>query len=190
MSRESRGLFVTNLFLVGLASFFVVSLALEVLRSRSLPAAPTLHPGPVLDARLNDPPAARAEGLETFHVVVAKNLFTASRSEGAVATARAAVPLPPKPVLHGIILDGPWSLAYLEDPRTRRVIGYRVGDAVAGGRLFKIGDDAVSIRRPDGQVEVLLKDSTKPPPVPERLTAPPEQSGPAAAAGLPAGIRR
>jgi hypothetical protein len=65
-------------------------------------------------------------------------------------------------VLHGIILDGEKSRAYLEDPSTKRVLAYKVGDSVAGGELKAIGADRVSIERRDGQMYVMLKDPAKP----------------------------
>ncbi|MGH7536500.1 MAG: hypothetical protein ACREMG_13105, partial [Gemmatimonadales bacterium] len=73
-------------------------------------------------------------------------------------------PPPPKPVLLGIVVDGGESRAYLEDATTKRVFGYQVGDTVAGGRLEKITQDRVLISRPDGMVDVLLHDPTKPRP--------------------------
>ena len=43
-------------------------------------------------------------------------------------------------------------------------MSYRVGDAVAGGQLKTIGSDRVAIDRRDGQINVMLKDPTKPAP--------------------------
>ena len=68
----------------------------------------------------------------------------------------------PKPLLHGVMMDGLKSRAYLEDPPVRRAFGYAVGDAVNGGRVQSISEDRVVIARPDGLVEVLLQDPAKP----------------------------
>ena len=104
---------------------------------------------------------------------MAKYLFSPSRTEGAPRSAqKPAVPLPPKPILLGVVVDGPSSRAYLEDPSTKRVFGYQVGDSVAGGKLEKIADDRIQISRSDGVMDVLLSDPTKPrppAPVPGRL---------------------
>jgi hypothetical protein len=67
-----------------------------------------------------------------------------------------------KSVLHGVVIDGERSRAYLDDPVAKRVFGYAVGDTVVGGRLERILDDRVVIRGPAGVIEVLLQDPTKP----------------------------
>jgi hypothetical protein len=85
-----------------------------------------------------------------------------------------------KSILHGVVIDGEQSRAYLDDPVAKRVFGYAVGDAVAGGRLEKILDDRVMIRRPEGVVEVLLQDPTKPQadePAPVAAPTRPRRSG-------------
>jgi hypothetical protein len=53
-------------------------------------------------------------------------------------------------------------VAYLEDPITKRVAGYRIGDSVAGGKLTQIAADFVVLNRPDGDVNVRLRDPFKP----------------------------
>jgi hypothetical protein len=103
-------------------------------------------------------------------VIAARNLFSASRGEVAVIAPALAGP---KPVLHGVVVDGDRSRAYLDDPVAKRVFGYAVGDPVAGGRLEQIQDDRVKIRQPDGVMEILLKDPAKPqvePPTPAAPT--------------------
>jgi hypothetical protein len=69
-----------------------------------------------------------------------------------------------RPFLHGVVLDGSNSRAYLEEPDAQRVLGYALGDAVAGGKLVRILDDRVVIRRPDGLQEIMLRDPAKPRP--------------------------
>jgi hypothetical protein len=170
LGRGSRLAFFANLLMVGLASFFVVSLLLEVSRPPGLPpmtASQQKARAGLLDELPS--PATVIEQLETWNVIVAKNLFNESRKErAAMAAVRATVAPLPKPILHGVVVDGPWSLAYLEDPTSKRVVGYRVGDTVAGGRLVQITREGVGIQRADGQVDVLLKDPSKPAPSPER----------------------
>ena len=101
--------------------------------------------------------------------------FSASRSETAAGPVAAAGP---KPVLHGVVLDGPKSRAYLEDPLVKRTFGYAVGDTLGGGRVESIAADRVVIGRGDGSVEVLLRDPSKPRPTPP---------APGPAGGAPAG---
>ena len=71
-----------------------------------------------------------------------------------------------KPILHGVVIQGGTSRAFLEDPTAKRVSGYSVGDAIGGGKIQKIADDRVLIARPEGMVEVLLQDPSKPRPAP------------------------
>src|SRR4029450_9465459 len=78
-----------------------------------------------------------------------------------------------KPLLHGVVMDGQRSRAYLEDPNVKRIYGYAVGDAVAGGRVQSINGDRVIIARPDGRMEVLLQDPDKPKPEPTTPAGPP-----------------
>ena len=96
-----------------------------------------------------------------YGVVASRNLFSPSRSEAPTSPVVAAGP---KPLLHGVVMDGLKSRAYLEDPAAKRTFGYAVGDTVAGGRVQSISDDRVVIARPDGLVEVLLQDPAKPKP--------------------------
>ena len=68
----------------------------------------------------------------------------------------------PRPVLHGVVTDGDKSRAYIEDTPGGRVLSYGAGDTVGGGRLERIADDRVTIRRPEGAMEIMLRDSSKP----------------------------
>jgi hypothetical protein len=144
----------------------IVSLAFAVGTVRTLLAK---HPMPVAAAgRLAPAPQSVAtavgadSGPEAYGVIAAQNLFNPARSETATAAAVAVV----KPILHGIVIEGPKSRALLEDPTVKRVGGYSVGDSVSGGTIQKIADDRVVIARPEGMVEVLLRDPSKPRPAP------------------------
>jgi hypothetical protein len=187
MARLSKRLWLVNLVLVAVAVVFVVSLARDMTRSRPLPPSPPPRraqgPAPTDEA----PPSALAEEkLAAFNVIVAKHLFNPSRSEGGTAPAAPAAPPPPKPTLLGVVVDGPKSRAYLEDATTKRVFGYKIGDTVSGGRLDQITDDKVVIVRPDGAVDVLLRDPSKPKP-PEAPGQPgtPQPGIPGAQVGRP-----
>jgi hypothetical protein len=80
-----------------------------------------------------------------------------------------------------VVLDGPHSRAYIEDPATRRVSGYALGDPIGGGKLVRILEDRVVIGRPEGLVEIMLKDPAKP--RPESPAAPAIPAIPPAPAG-------
>lgn len=123
------------------------------------------------------PENSAQDRLTAYNVIVAKYLFSPSRTEGAPEVAKPVVPLPPKPILLGVVVDGPASRAYLEDPSTKRVFGYQVGDSVAGGKLDKIADDRIQITRSDGVMDVLLRDPAKPRPPAPVQAAPPGAPG-------------
>jgi hypothetical protein len=180
----SRRFLVLNVLLGALACLFAVGLI------RGLGTVRALPPVPAPRASQSAPEAGGAAAgqpvpIGTYQTIATKNLFSPARSEVTVATVAAAGP---KPILHGVMLDGPKSRAYLEEPPARRVFGYAVGDTIAGGRLDSIGPDRVVITRPEGPVEVLLHDPSKPKPVAPAATSPAGQRTPPepAAAGPPA----
>jgi hypothetical protein len=154
--------------LVGLLGcLFAVELTRELLIARPLPTPPAPH-----IARVAPPSAPASVGpatAGTYGVIATKNLFSPSRSEAPVGS----VGMAPKPLLHGVVMDGPQSRAYLEDPVAKRTFGYAVGDSVGGGRLHSIGRDRVVVARPEGLVEVLLQDPSKPRSPPTAATAVP-----------------
>jgi hypothetical protein len=156
----SRRLLIVNV-LLGIVS---VALATGIVRTlvvkRSLPvpaAARAASATPAAAASANADP-----GLSSYAVIASRNLFNPARSE-TMATAAAPVS---KPILHGVVLDGAKSRAFLEDPAGKRVAGYSVGDTIIGGRIERISDDRVVIARPEGLLEVLLQDPSKPRPAP------------------------
>ena len=175
-----RRLIVLNVVL-GLASLaFTVGSVRALLVKRPIPPPPTVRtvaPAP-------PPPAAAPapENPEGDAIIAAQNLFNPARSEK--ATVAVAVV---KPILHGIVIEGTKSRAFLEDPTMKRVGGYSVGDTVSGGTLQKIAYDRVVIARPEGLVEVMLQDPSKPKPPPVAAAAPPVTAVPRAAppAGIP-----
>jgi hypothetical protein len=140
-------------------------------------------------ARVDGEPAASPAQpapapLAAFAPVADKNLFSPNRTEvapeppkpppppGAAPPAASA----PKPRLYGIVLGArEGGRAYLEDPRTRKVFGYTTGDSVADSRVEKIETDRVVMRRGSEVFEVMLRDPSKPRPVPP--PAPPPAAG-------------
>jgi hypothetical protein len=188
----SKKLLAFNVVVAGLAVLLAAWLVRDLTASRPLPAPPAPRKAAGA-AAAEDAPSENAaqERLTAYNVIVAKYLFNPSRTEGAAeVAAKPAVPLPPKPILLGVVVDGPSSRAYLEDPSTKRVFGYQVGDSVAGGKLEKITDDRIQISRSDGLMEVTLRDPTKPrPPAPVAAPTPPGAPGapPAARADAPPG---
>ena len=163
-----RRLLVLNAVLAILCVVFAVGIVRTLLVKHPVPG-----PAPAAQrAAAASQPTATTEagnpGLDAFAVIVAQNLFNPGRSETAVAAAVSVA----KPILHGVVIHGAQSRAYLEDPTAKRVAGYSVGDTIGGGKIQKIADDRVVIARPEGLIEVLLQDPSKPRPAPTATAVP------------------
>ena len=158
-----RRLLFINVVLAGISVVCIalivkqLSTARPVTAPRGRPAAgSSAEPAPAADSRL--PPQA-------YNVIASRNLFSPTRSESAGPSVAGSSPvLVAKPALHGVVLREGSPIAYLEDPLTKRITGYRVGDPIAGGTVQTISADAVVIARPDGMVDVRLRDPSKPRP--------------------------
>lgn len=166
----SKRLLTLNLFLAAVLVLSAVKLG-HVL-SAPHPVPPPSAPPPLQAsvAPRNEPVSSRP-ALAAYGVVATRNLFNPNRTEAVAAPG----PLPPaaRPVLHGVVINGQTRLAYLEDPTTKHVFGYKTGDTVGGGQIERIEDDRVVIKRPEGLLEVMLKDPSKPrPPAPQPGTRP------------------
>src|SRR6266566_858496 len=160
-----RRLLLINVVLAAVSVLCIVLIVKQLLTARP-PAAPRGRPAvgssaataPAGDPRL--PPQA-------YNVIASRNLFSPTRSETAgPAIAGGAPVMVAKPALHGVVLREGSPIAYLEDPLTKRIAGYRLGDPIAGGTVQTISADAVVIARPDGMVDVRLRDPSKPRPAP------------------------
>jgi hypothetical protein len=162
-----------NTLVTALGCLFTVGLIRELGTGRPLPPVPALRASQSAP-EAGGQPAGQPAPITTYQTIATKNLFNPGRSEVTVANVAAPVV---KPVLHGVMIDGDKSRAYLEEPPARRVFGYTVGDAVAGGRLDSIGPDRVVITRPEGRMEVLLQDPSKPKPVAPAAVGPAVQRG-------------
>jgi hypothetical protein len=173
----SRRLLVINVALGIVSVVLAVGIFRTLLAKRPLPppSAPRAVSAPAPAA----PAAAGNVGPGAYEVITARNLFNPSRSE---TSAVAAAPVS-KPILYGVVVDGAKSRAFLEDPAFKRVAGYSVGDTVGGGTIQKIADDRVVIVRPEGLIEILLQDPSKPRATPAATAtqAGPTQAGPAQA---------
>ena len=172
----NRRLLLLTAVLVLVSALFAAALVRELLTPLRLPPPGPARPAPSATASGPEAPTAPPVGSGAYLVIVSKNLFSPTRAEGLAASVGA--PSAPKPLLHGVVMDGPRSRAYLEDPNAKRIYGYAVGDAVAGGRVQSINGDRVIIARPDGRMEVLLQDPDKPKPEPTPAGAPPQPPAP------------
>lgn len=181
MARPSRAipkpLLALNVVLVGSSTLLFVSVVRALFAPHPLTTIHPHHPVEVVagsPTRGDGPSTRRSSG---YDVIAARNLFHPNRSEptrsGLVAQ---DVTLPTKPVLYGVVLSDDAGLAFLEDPATKRIFGYRIGDNWAGGRVERIETDRVVIRLAGGQMEVFLS-GLRSPKQAETTPAPGEPSG-------------
>jgi Type II secretion system protein C len=154
-------LLVLNVVLGLVSLVFAVGIVRTLVGKHPLPSAGV--PRPMAAPAPAAVPATADAGPDTYAMIATQNLFNPARSETATAAAGVAVV---KPILHGVVIQAGTSRAFLEDPSAKRVSGYSVGDTISGGKIQKIADDRVLIARPEGMVEVLLQDPSKPRPAP------------------------
>jgi len=161
-----RRLLAINVVLACVAILCVMLIVKQLATSRPpaaargrAPVGSSANPAPAGDSKLAP---------QAYNVIATRNLFSPTRSETAgpgIAGGVAQAPIV-KPNLHGVVLREGSPIAYLEDPLTKRIAGYRIGDPIAGGTVQTISADAVVISRPDGMVDVRLRDPSKPRPAP------------------------
>ena len=159
-----KKLLAVNVVLVVACALFV---ALMIRTSRApWPAEPPRARPPAATTAPPPSPPDAAPAPAAYGVIAARNLFSPTRSEAPPAPVAPTVALP-KPNLFGVVVRDGASIAYLEDPVTKRVAGYRQGDAIAGGTVQTISSDRVVLARPEGNVDVRLHDPSRPrPPAP------------------------
>ena len=165
----SRLLVAVNVLLIAAS----VGLGYYIARQASTPLrTPEARSRPATTAATTAEPAKAPapSDVASYAVVARRNLFSPTRTEAPPVTA-AAAPIParqyPKPNLFGVVVGDGTPIAYLEDPTTKRVAGYRLGDSIAGGTVQTISADRVVLARPEGPVDIRLHDPAKPkPPAP------------------------
>src|SRR5438445_682298 len=97
------------------------------------------------------PPGSPLGG--AYDVIPTRNLFDTNRSD-AKNVAAIVETLPPAAALalYGVVISEDTRLAYLEDPATKRIAGYKIGDRLAGGQVERIEPDRVVILRAGGLI--------------------------------------
>jgi len=149
-----------NLALALAATLLIVYTVRQFVAPMPLPIGGRRAAAPATPSTATDtakPPAS------AYNVVAARNLFSPTRTEAPSTAVVSAAPLV-KPNLFGVVVRDSGSIAYLEDPTTKRVAGYRVGDRILGGTVQTIKADGVTIEGPGGPMDVRLRDPGKPRP--------------------------
>ena len=186
-----KKLLIINGLLIVIAAGSAVFIARQVMAPVAMPLPERSRPTPPGAAREATP----ASEPGAYTAVAARNLFSPTRTESPPGAIASAISPTVKPNLYGIVLREGAPIAYLEDPSTKRVAGYRVGDAVAGGTVQTIAADSVVIQRSDGNLDVRLRDPAKPrtatsapPPGVQPVAGGPALPGIIPPAGGPAGM--
>jgi hypothetical protein len=175
MRLVSPRLALLNLALLGVAGYCGLQLMRELGAPRPLPTRTAARPATAAAPGAEAPadPAVRPSG--AYGLVASRNLFSPSRTDVVATSPEASVAASLRPILHGVVLDEGKSRAYLEDVATKRTFGYAVGDVVSGGKVTAIRGDRVVLTRPEGSIEVMLRDPSKPAPPP--VAQPGQQPG-------------
>ena len=165
-----KKLLIINLILLAIAAASVLFIVRQFTAPMAMPLASRGRPAPAGTATGRGQDGSRPPA-GAYGVVASKNLFSPTRTEAPVNPSAAAAANLPKPNLFGVVLREGSPIAYMEDPTSKRVSGYRIGDAIAGGTVQSITADTVSINRPDGKMDVRLRDPSKPRPAGQPATA-------------------
>jgi len=188
----SRPVLVLNILMAGLSVFFLVRIADAVFR-----------PGPALPLRVASSPAPvnvavadSSRSRTAYDLIPARNLFHPDRAQPKRSDALGALPVAPALLLYGVVWSEENPIAYVEDPTSKKIFGYKTGDAMAGGYIERIEMDRIIIHRQDGPLEVMLRAPNKPRPVaagtpaPETATTVSPSQPASPSPGFPPGISR
>jgi len=146
--RISRRLLAVNALLAALSVGFSVYIIGQITAAPSSPAP--ARPAMALAAvgsPVGDPVAASPA---LYSTIGSRNLFSPTRAD--THKTDAALTIVGQLNLFGVALAGEHSIAYLEDPVSKRVFGYRLGDSVAGGVIRAIEADRVVLLKGEPEV--------------------------------------
>ena len=169
-----------NLALAAAATLLIMYIVRQFVAPMPLPVGGRRAAGPAMST-VSDTAKTPASA---YNVVAARNLFSPTRTEAPSSTAVTALPVT-RPNLFGVVVRDSGSIAYLEDPTTKRVAGYRVGDKIQGATVQAIKADGVTIDGPGGPMDVRLHEPSKPRATPAAATATPPSAAPALPGVIP-----
>jgi hypothetical protein len=130
-----------NIVLAALSAVFIAYIVRQLVSPTPLPVGGRRAAATTVVTPAVETPRAPAGA---YTVVASRNLFNPSRSDTAGGTSTATAGPVVRPNLFGIVVREGGSIAYLEDPVTKRVVGYRVGDKVVGGTVQTIKADSAA----------------------------------------------
>jgi Type II secretion system protein C len=169
-----------NLALAAAATLLIMYIVRQFVAPMPLPVGGRRAAGPAMSTVTETAKTPAS----AYNVVAARNLFSPTRTEAPSSTAVTALPVT-RPNLFGVVVRDSGSIAYLEDPTTKRVAGYRVGDKIQGATVQAIKADGVTIDGPGGPMDVRLHEPSKPRATPAAATATPPSAAPALPGVIP-----
>src|SRR5262245_37115921 len=178
----SRRLMAANLALAVVAAALVLYIARQFMAPMPLPVGGRRAATASSSAAPVEAPRA---SVTAYNVVAVRNLFSPTRTEAPSSAVVAGGPMFVKPNLYGVVVRDSGSIAYLEDPTTKRIAGYRVGDRILGGTVQTIKSDGVTIDAPGGAMDVRLHDPSKPRATPAAVSTPQPGVAPALPGVIP-----
>src|SRR5262249_58720310 len=126
---------------------------------------PALREGkPVPGSAMSVSQGSKGDEAAAYSDIAESNLFDPLRMGGAPRAVESTMPWTGL-VLQGVVVEEGRGRAFLEEPVTKRVAAFSVGDPVPGGVIEKISDDRVVIAGAGGLREGLLRGPSKPGPV-------------------------
>jgi hypothetical protein len=162
----SAPLLALNVFMAGLSIFFLITIVHTPSAPDSRTSSRTGRAFAVTASPTHGVAAPGSPLRGAYDVIATRNLFHPNRSDAQNLAAIVETLVPAATLaLYGVVISEDTRLAYLEDPATKRIVGYKIGDKLAGGQVQRIEPDRVVIRRVGGLIEVRLHDPDRPQPV-------------------------
>jgi type II secretory pathway component PulC len=155
-------LLALNLFMAGLCVVFVMTIIQSALAPDVRSPSRSVRAVAVAAADKHDAAVRGSASVGAYDVIASRNLFDPNRSD-AKNLAAIVESLPPAStlLLHGVVISDDARHAYLEDPATKRIVDYKIGDKLAGGQVQQIEPDRVVIMRAGGPIEVKLHEANR-----------------------------
>jgi len=150
LARSKRLLGVKTL-LAGLSVGFSIYIVWEM--TAPFGSSVDTPPAPV-SATVVEPDIALRATPAVYASIGSRNLFSPTRSDTQKVDPAVAAIAAMRLNLFGVVLAGDRSIACLEDPGSKRVYAYRLGDSVAGGTIRAIESSHIVLERRNPRLEV------------------------------------
>src|SRR2546427_4465764 len=159
----SAPLLALNLFMSGLSVFFSITIVHTPSAPDSRTPSRTGRAFEVTASHRHDVAAPGSPIRGAYEVIATRNLFDPNRSD-AKNVAAIVETLPPAAALalYGVVISEDTRLAYLENPATKRIAGYKIGDRLAGGEGEGERAGARGIIRRGSPIQVRFHHPNKP----------------------------